>query len=409
MSLDWNTRYSLSRAFGLELSNAGLLATTSYSRPSQRLELDALPLLLAFTTGAAPRDAYDHLCEEWQIDEIGFAEAVSRLVDDGFLVADGKGHIAGTVENPEVHPAKGGFASAKVHFHMLDDTVRVLAYRSAIERWSSGKSVLEIGCGTGILSVFAALAGARKVIAIEESTIADVAEAVVDAHGMSQTVDIYRANSRDVELDEPVDLIIHELFGTDPFHEFLLESIDDARRRFLRPGGRMLPCRLEVACLALELDDAPEQRRTRAVERLGTLGRLYGLDLEPVSRALQSVDAERFARSGRASFDGAKVLSEECALLDIDFHRDPEQLRGQMGTRTLEIQQPGRLDALALYFRAHLDERTVISTSPLAPPTHWGHDLRPVAGRAVSAGDRITLNVDIDTVQGHPCLKVEPR
>lgn len=414
MPLDWNTRYALSRAVSLELSSVGLLATTSYSRPARRLELDALPLLLAFAAGAAAREAYSQLAEEWQIDERGFAEAVDQLVDDGFLVAQRQTRArADAAVEATVEPAQGGFASAQVHYHMLNDTVRVAAYRSAIERWSRGRSVVEVGCGTGILSLFAARAGATKVIAIEESGIVEVAGAMVTQNGFESVIELRRANSRDVRLEEPVDVIVHELFGTDPFHEFVLESIDDARRRFLRPGGRLIPYRLEVACLAVELGDSAGRNPEAMLDRLSTLGGLYGLDLSPVSRAVEAMEVEKresesAAATHRPSMDGARILSAETVLLDIDFQKGIEPIRQQMGRRRLSIERSGRVDALALYFRAHLDEHTVLSTSPSAPPTHWGHDIRLVPQRTVELGQSLEVTVDIDIVQGHPCLKVEP-
>lgn len=67
-----------------------------------------------------------------------------------------------------------------IHHTMLSDKVRTEAYRDAIQQpWMRGKRVLDIGCGTSILSLFAAAAGAAQVFAVDASEIIDHAREVV--------------------------------------------------------------------------------------------------------------------------------------------------------------------------------------------------------------------------------------
>ena len=79
----------------------------------------------------------------------------------------------------------------EIHETMLKDTVRTDAYRDFIyenKHLFEGKTVLDVGCGTGILSMFCARAGAAKVIAVDNSDIIDFARENVYKNGMGETI-----------------------------------------------------------------------------------------------------------------------------------------------------------------------------------------------------------------------------
>src|SRR5262249_15890365 len=144
-------------------------------------------------------------------------------------------------------------------------------YRRAIFRHCRDKTVVEVGCGSGILSIFAANAGARRVIAIEESGIADLAAAMFEANGVSDRIELRRANSRDVSVDEPADILIHEMLGNDPLNEGILPSIEDARARLVAPNGMLIPSVMEICCVGFEVADTPYNDRARAIRELTEL------------------------------------------------------------------------------------------------------------------------------------------
>lgn len=73
---------------------------------------------------------------------------------------------------------------------MLKDQVRTMAYRNAIYRnrhLFEGKVVLDIGCGTGVLSMFAASAGARLVIGVDMSGIIEQAKVIVRDNNLQES------------------------------------------------------------------------------------------------------------------------------------------------------------------------------------------------------------------------------
>jgi SAM-dependent methyltransferase len=403
--MDWDAPYIISGSLRLDISPAGkLVVSGSPSRKPQEAQLDSIPVLLGFAPGATPRDVFDRLQQDWEIEEAGFAEVVEAMLEQELLIPIGDG------EKGPLLPDRG-FGSVRAHFVMLKDPVRVLTYKSAIERHAKGKNVVEIGCGTGVLSLFAARAGAHRVTAIEQTRISQVAARMFAANGFSDVIDLRVANSRDVELDEPADLIIHEILGVDPFEENLLPFVEDARNRLLRPGGRFLPYRLEVCCMGIELEEPPPPEEDRTLAEAQEFSGLYGLDFGPVLEALAEPrplpPLGRTWIEGRGRF-GPRILSDEQRFLDIDFARDALDFDGHTATIPLRIIREGSLEGVVLFFRAHLDEHIQLTTSPLSPPTHWGWSLRHFSKRKqVASGDEVTLSVEFGHRGGVQGLKLD--
>ena len=126
----------------------------------------------------------------------------------------------------------------------MADFVRTGTYQKAIyNNYSdfSGKVVLDVGTGTGILAFFALQAGAARVYAVDASNSVKVAQKLADANGYSDRLTIINGKIEEIELPEKVDVIISEPIGFLLVHERMLESYVVARDRFLKPGGLMMP------------------------------------------------------------------------------------------------------------------------------------------------------------------------
>jgi predicted RNA methylase len=395
--MDWHRQYMVSRALVFQIGADGrLLARSSVSRQPGALAPDGLPVLLAFANGSTPADALVRLRTKWKIAEDGFATVVTALIAQNLLTP-----AAGTGEG--IAPATDGFASALSHFRLVRDSVRVMSYRQAIQRYCPGKTVVEIGCGSGILSIFAARAGARRVIAIEESRIADLAAEMFRANGVADRIELRRANSRDVSLEERADVVIHEVLGSDPFSENMLLFIEDARDRLLAPDGRLIPSALEVCCVGFEVPDLPYLDRGRAEAELAELERLYGIEFSPILRFMDA-EAGIFRRPlgelGKGQFE-PKILTDEVQLYRLELAgTGPLEVAPRRDLRLRAI-RAGSLGGLLVYFRAHLDEETILSTAPGAPRTSWGWDARPLDRLvAVEPGQEVPIVAELRTVLG---------
>lgn len=401
--MNWDVPYVVSRALVLQIGNGGeLLARNSVSRQPQKLALDALPVLLAFAGGRAPREALAALQAEWELDADGFAEVVRALVAQNLLTPAGADAAAA--------PAAGGFASAAAQYGMIRDRVRVMTYQRAIFNHCRDKTVVEIGCGTGILSIFAAQAGARRVIAIEESRIADLAAEMFAANGVADRIELRRANSRDVVLDEKADVIIHEILGTDPFAENMIPFIEDARERFLAPGGRLIPFAVDVCCAGFEVADRPYPDRSRVVAEIRELEGTYGVDFGALRRFLAAADPNPFPRPvgdlGTMHFN-PRILTEDAQLYRIDFRPGASLAIDPRREVRLRATQRGTLGGIVVYFRAYLDETTILSTSPYSEITSWGWDARGLDELVpVEQGDEVGIIAELRTVLGLEKLHV---
>ena len=95
----------------------------------------------------------------------------------------------------------GGYSHYSIHETMLKDRPRTESYRDALETCDlKGKIVLDVGCGTGILSMFAARHGAKHVIGIDRSDIIDEARIIVKQNGLEDKITLIKGKLEDIVL-----------------------------------------------------------------------------------------------------------------------------------------------------------------------------------------------------------------
>uniref|UniRef100_A0A8C2RUU1 type I protein arginine methyltransferase n=1 Tax=Capra hircus TaxID=9925 RepID=A0A8C2RUU1_CAPHI len=256
------------------------------------------------------------------------------------------------------------YAHFGIHEEMLKDEVRTLTYRNSMfhnRHLFKDKVVLDVGSGTGILCMFAAKAGARKVIGIECSSISDYAVKIVKANKLDHVVTIIKGKVEEVELPvEKVDIIISEWMGYCLFYESMLNTVLYARDKWLAPDGLIFPDRATLYVTAIE-------DRQYKDYKIHWWENVYGFDMsciKDVAIKEPLVDV----------VDPKQLVTNACLIKEVDIYTVKVEDLTFTSPFCLQVKRNDYVHALVAYFnieftRCH--KRTGFSTSPESPYTHW--------------------------------------
>ncbi len=149
----------------------------------------------------------------------------------------------------------------KGHEILLSDRNRNQSfYRALSNVITSESTVLDIGSGTGIWAVAAARLGAKRVVAIEhEPLLIGVIKALATENGVAGKLDVILGDSRQVQLSNEFDVVISETIGHLVFDESIVPIMIDARERFLKPGGVLVPQTVALVAAAAHLERPNEK------------------------------------------------------------------------------------------------------------------------------------------------------
>ncbi|XP_031473850.1 probable protein arginine N-methyltransferase 1 [Nymphaea colorata] len=168
-----------------------------------------------------------------------------------------------------------------IHEEMLKDSVRTKTYQNVIYKNSflfKDKVVLDVGAGTGILSLFCAKAGAKHVYAIECSLMADMAKEIVQANGYADVITVLKGKVEEIALPvQHVDIIISEWMGYFLVFENMLNTVLYARDKWLTDGGIMLPDKASLYLTAIE--DAEYKD-----DKIEFWNNVYGFDMSCIKK-----------------------------------------------------------------------------------------------------------------------------
>ena len=274
----------------------------------------------------------------------------------------------------------GDYGKVKIHLEMLNDHSRTLAYRNAINNHRdvfAGKTVLDVGCGTGILSLFCARDGqADKVYAVDGSVdIGGLTKELIKRNDLHEIITVITGKIEEIELPEKVDIILSEWMGTFLVFEFMIDSVLYARDRWLKPGGVIWPSNAKLFV-------APCSAQKAYQEKVIAWNNQYGFDFSPF---LCTAKAEFLNRPvHNYELDPEDCLAQSAVLLDIDmstFSRENLELMSEKFE--FVVTKEGTLHGLCTWFSVTFggvpikdtSEYVILSTAPDQEKTHWKQNL----------------------------------
>jgi type I protein arginine methyltransferase len=293
---------------------------------------------------------------------------------------------------------------------MLKDTIRTSAYRDFIydhKGLFANKTVLDVGCGTGILSLFCARAGAAKVYAVDNAAIVSKTRAIVAANGLSETIECIAGKIEDVSLPvASVDVIVSEWMGYCLLFEAMLPSVLFARDKYLAKDGLMVPshCTLHVA---------PYADAEGVADSVGFWDDVYGFDMRAMTDGIYDDVLVRLPEAKR-------VPGKSDAFLVLPLHEiTPKELSFRKPFAVELDQAVGNLDGWVMWFdtfflpsrntvlpanvRAEDWEKSnrrgvAFTTGPAGKETHWRAGVMVVdrtkrSPQALPAGTKISGTV----------------
>ncbi|XP_058802149.1 uncharacterized protein LOC131670508 [Phymastichus coffea] len=264
-------------------------------------------------------------------------------------------------DNTEVY--FDSYEDLDVHRLMLNDKSRTLAYKNTIFNMKdkfTNKIVMDVGAGTGILSIFCAQAGAKKVYAVEASNLAKLISIVAKENNVEQVIDIIEKKVEDIDTNEieKVDIIVSEWMGFYLVHEGMLDSVIFARDKFLKDDGLMFPSIAKIYTAPCQLPNFNE-----------FWDDIFGVSMKCI--------AEKYRQSKSSKpeillIPQEDILAEGKIIVWLDLKTVTSENLDSLGSKVvLACSKNGKYQGCAIWFDVEFPDDSVLSTDPALEPTHW--------------------------------------
>jgi SAM-dependent methyltransferase len=237
------------------------------------------------------------------------------------------------------------------HLGYVADSLRLAQFQAAIAKVvRADDRVADVGCGTGILGLMCLQAGAAQVYAIDSTAMIGVAQESLVRAGWSDRALFIRGKAHQVDLPDQVDVVICDQVGYFGFDYGIVQTLNDARRRFLKPGGTLIPARVRL--------------QLGAVESMACKVLADGWRSEAVPSEFHWLRDRAVNTRHSVQLQKDALLGAPAELGAIDFREDNPDFFSW--TVELRIERDGVLHGLAGWFECELAEDVWMTNSPLS-------------------------------------------
>jgi protein arginine N-methyltransferase 1 len=273
--------------------------------------------------------------------------------------------------------------------HMMQDEIRVNSHYQALKQLVRPESiVVDLGSGIGIFALMACQLGAKRVYAIESNLWGSLGKQMAAANGFADRIEFIAKSSNEVALPQQGDILIGDLRGTSPLTIPNMRAFIDARQRFLKPGGMIVPQRDVVYVSLVSLPKIYKEMVNQP-----WLDNPYGLNLEPgfkfVVNSVHSINRP----------DIPPPLFPYKVWADIDYAK----LENPNFSATFEWEATDSATAHAVFtwFRAYLTDDVSYTNAPweVHAPAYGNLLFFFQNPLEIVAGDALTLELKASPVQ----------
>jgi protein arginine N-methyltransferase 7 len=282
------------------------------------------------------------------------------------------------------------------HFAMMNDTPRNEFYYGLLKQHITPESgVLEIGAGSGLLSMMAAKLGAKWVVAVEGSDdMARLARRNVYENGLQDKVTVLCMMSTDLtvkDLPGRPDILVSEIFGTLLLGESAHDYIEDIRKRVLKPDARILPRHGVQYAVPIECP---------TLESITSIGEWNGLNLRHVNAVKDTASTVFTKKYGfRMSSVPFRKLAKPLPVVTLDFHNNKRKDIRRVQTLDMTPTESGTVNAMLLFWES-TDGEFSMSTDPDATRDNFPRDMQWGQALQLIDGGNEPLPKDFKVVQG---------
>jgi tetratricopeptide (TPR) repeat protein len=242
------------------------------------------------------------------------------------------------------------------HVPMMNEQNRNSAYYDALKAVVTDKStVFEIGTGSGLLAMMAAKLGAKQVITCESvALIAETAQQIIADNNYQKTIKIIVKKSTEIsigaEFEAKADILVSEIFSSELLGEHVLPSLEDAKKRLLKPQGKVIPA---AGSIMVGLFTGDDIKRNLQVEDA------FGFNLQGFNKIVSN--KRMIARNDL----NIELLSDEITAFSFDFEGE-STFPAQSKSLQIKVKTAGRCYGLVQWMRLDMngDQKVMFENHP---------------------------------------------